>query len=214
MNKYSFKKYQPLQLRAWHWLNALVIVSLLLTVLLRKTLLSWRTNSALIQEKLTNAGTTITPELAKEIAVSIRNPLWDWHIYLGYALSALLLGRLLVALFVEKNSFNLQPLKNILSASSLPESEKKEAIHFSLVKIGYAVFYMATLLMVATGLLLVFKGSLNLSKPLSEAFKEIHEVMMWFFVVFIAGHVAGVVLAENGKDRGLISDMVNGGDSK
>ncbi|MEN0059456.1 MAG: cytochrome b/b6 domain-containing protein, partial [Bdellovibrio sp.] len=61
----QFRKYQPLGLRIWHWLNALAILGLLLTVLLRKTFLSWRTNSALIEAKLQAAGTAITPELAK-----------------------------------------------------------------------------------------------------------------------------------------------------
>ena len=214
MKKYSFKKYQPLSLRLWHWLNALVILSLLLTVLLRKTLLSWRTNSALIQQKITDAGSAISADLAKEIAVSIRNPLWDLHIYLGYALAALLVGRILVVLFIEKSFFDIQLAKNIFQANKLPSSEKKEALHYSLVKTGYAVFYLATALMVVTGLLLAFKGNLNLSKPITEAMKETHEIMMWFFVVFIGGHIAGVVFAENTNDQGLVSDMINGGNAK
>jgi Ni,Fe-hydrogenase I cytochrome b subunit len=35
---------------------------------------------------------------------------------------------------------------------------------------------------------------------------------LWFFVVFIVGHIAGVVIAENRGDKGLISDMFSGGD--
>lgn len=201
MSKYSFRKYQPLSLRLWHWINALVILGLILTVVLRKTFLSWRTNSALIQEKLGAQGVTVTPELAKEIAVAIRNPLWDVHIFLGYVLGGLILGRLAIAFFVEKKFFSPPPMAEIT----------KDTLHFWLVKTGYAVFYLATLLMVATGFLLIFKDDLAISKDFAGTVKEVHEVMMWFFVVFVLGHIAGVVLAENRTDPGLVSDMIHGG---
>lgn len=214
MEIFSFKKYQPLSLRLWHWLNALVIISLLTTVLLRKTLLSWRGNSALIQQKLNDAGSAISPDLAKEIAITIRNPLWDWHIYLGYALTILLIGRLLIALVMKKKLVNLSHLKNFLSVNKFPKLQRKKVLHFSLVKMGYAGFYIATLLMVVTGLLLVFKGNLNLSKSVSEIFKEMHELMMWIFVMFSGAHLIGVIIAENNGNSGIVSDMINGGNAK
>lgn len=214
MSKYSFKKYQPLSLRLWHWLNAMVILGLLTTVLLRKTFLSWRTNSVLIQDKLTEVGTSITPELAKDIAVAIRNPLWDWHIYLGYFLAALILSRVLIAIFIEKKCIVLKPLKNLFQFGQVPQTEKTEFLHYSLVKIGYGIFYLATLLMVISGFMLTFKTELNLAKELSQNIKETHELMMWFFVVFVLGHLLGVVIAENKKDAGIISDMINGGNKE
>ena len=214
MQKYSFKKYQALSLRIWHWLNAAAILGLLGTVLIRKTLLSWRTNSVLIQQKLEAAGTTITPELAKEIAVAVRNPLWDWHAYLGFFLGALLIWRLCILLLVEKKGFSFRIVKDLFQLKSLPAAEKREAYHFSFVKIGYLIFYFATILMVATGLMLNFKTDLNLSKDLAGVTKEIHEFMMWFFVVFVGGHIVGVIVAENRGDQGIVSDMINGGDSR
>jgi Ni,Fe-hydrogenase I cytochrome b subunit len=214
MLKYSFRKYQPLSLRLWHWLNAAVILGLLGTVLLRKTLLSWRTNSTLIQEKLKEAGTIITPELAKDLAVAIRNPLWDWHIYLGFALGALLLGRIAIALFIEKKCPGVHAFKSAMGLKDLPPHEKAEALHYTLVKIGYAFFYLSTALMVVTGFLLNFKTAIGLSKDLVGVTKEIHELMMWFFIFFGVGHVLGVVIAENSKAPGLISDMIHGGDPK
>ena len=213
MKTFSFKKPQPLSLRLWHWLNALLILGLLSTVLLRKTLLSWRTNSVLITDKLNAAGTSISPDLAKDIAVSIRNPLWNWHIYLGYGLSFLLIARILVAVFIEKeipgiNAFKL--LKETFS-KPLPNQKGPEALHFIFVKLGYATFYLATAFMVISGLIMVFQIELGIAKSLIGVVKEIHEVMMWFFVVFSAGHVIGVIIAENGKDSGIVSDMINGG---
>ncbi len=212
MSNYSFKKYQPLSLRLWHWFNAFVILGLLGTVLLRKTFLSWRTNSVLIQDKLAAAGTTIPTDLAKDIAVALRNPMWDWHIYLGFALGFFFLSRIAIAIFVEKKGVATEAIQSLKNIKNIPAADKTNALHFSFVKIGYAVFYLATALMVVTGFSLNFKNELGLSKDLVGLVKEVHELMMWFFVVFVAAHLVGLVLAENRKDRGLISDMIHGGD--
>jgi Ni/Fe-hydrogenase 1 B-type cytochrome subunit len=212
MSKYSFRTYQPLSLRLWHWLNAGAVLGLLGTVFLRKTLLSWRTNSALIEARLKDAGTIISPELAKDIAVGIRDPLWDWHIYLGFTLGALLLGRISIVLFVEKRLPGVQAFKGVLRLNDLPPQERGEALHYFLVKIGYATFYLIAALTVVLGFMLTFKAELGFSKDFIGAIKETHELMMWFFVLFVGGHLTGVVVAENRKDPGLISDMVHGGD--
>lgn len=214
MSKYSFRKYQPLSLRLWHWLSALMILGLLGTVLLRKTLLSWRTNAALIQEKLKDAGTEIAPNLAREIAVAIRDPLWDWHINMGLVLGALFLGRILIALFVEKQFFGVEALKSVSGLREVPAAEKANAIHFTLVKIIYAVFYLAIAFMVITGFMLTYETELGLSKELARTTKENHEMMTWFFVVFVGVHLLGVILTEVRKAPGIVSDMINGGDGK
>lgn len=214
MPNYSFRKYQVLSLRLWHWTNSVVILGLLATVLIRKTFLSWRTNSTLIEEKMRVAGTPVTPEFAKEIAVAIRDPLWDWHIYLGFSLAMLLLARILIAIFDEKKLPGMSALKSAIGIKSVPTDERYGALHFTVVKIGYAVFYVVTMLMVLTGLLLNFKMGIGLSKDLVEITKEIHELLMWFFVFFVGGHIVGIVIAENRADQGLVSDMIHGGDAK
>jgi len=214
MSQVSFRRYQPTSLRLWHWLNATAILGLLATVLLRKTFLSWRTNSALIESRLQQNGVDITPELAKEIAVAIRDPLWEWHIRLGVILGVLLIGRMAIALLVEKRFPGVAALKAALGRTALPAQERGEALHHSLVNSAYAFFYLATMLMVATGFAMLFSAELGLSKGLVGSVKEIHELAMWFFVVFAGGHLLGIIVAENGKDPGIISDMVHGGDRK
>jgi cytochrome b561 len=214
MSQFNFRTYQPKSLRLWHWLNATAILGLLATVLLRKTVLSWRTNAALIESRLQDHGVDITPELAKEIAVAIRDPLWDWHIRLGVVLGALLIGRMVIALLVEKQVPGVAALKAALRRKALPAQERGEALHYALVKSGYALFYLATVLMVATGFTMLFSAELGLSKGVAGPVKEIHELAMWFFVVFSGGHLLGIILAENGKTPGIISDMVHGGDPK
>lgn len=214
MSTFSFRNKKPLSLRLWHWLNAAAILGLLTTVLLRKTVLSWRTNSALIETRLQEIGVSITPEFAKQIAVEIRNPLWDWHIILGFALSALLFSRVVVALVVEKRLPITHARRSLQYAKSAPPEERGDALHYALVKVWYVVFYFVTALMVATGLSLVFKAELGFSKDLLTSIKETHELLMWFFVVFVAGHLLGVVFVETRKDPGLVSDMIHGGPEK
>ncbi|MFV8258613.1 cytochrome b/b6 domain-containing protein [Bdellovibrio bacteriovorus] len=211
MNNYSFKKYQPLSLRVWHWLNALAILGLLGTAFLRKTFLSWRTNSALIESKLQEAGTTITPELAKDIAVSIRTPMWDWHYVLGFTLGGLMLVRVLVGIFAVKKCPATHAAESAWNLRKVPAGQKTNAIHYTLVKSGYALFYLVTVFMVVSGLTLYFKTELGISKEALNPVKEVHELMMWFFVAFVVGHILGLVIAENRHDQGLVSDMIHGG---
>ncbi len=207
MKEKSLREYRPLSLRIWHWLNALVIMSLLLTVLLRKTLLSWRTNSSIIMSKLESAGHSISSDLAADIAKTIRNPLWDWHILLGYALGALLLSRLLIAIFVEKRCLFLSVFKSISNKTILQKTTR----HYYLIKALYAIFHLMTFVVFITGLVLIFKKDLALERAVIEIFKEVHEISMWFFIAFIVAHLIGIIISENGKDAGIVSDMISGG---
>lgn len=211
MSDYDFKKYRPLFLRIWHWLNALVIVGLLLTVVLRKTLLSWRTNSALIETKLGESGISISAELAKEIAVAIRNPLWDWHIALGSLLGLLLVGRFFWALTVEKGWPGVRSLRTLFQLRHLDKTTQGKALHFSVVQIGYGLFYLMTFFMVVSGLVLLYRTELGLAKSWALDLKETHEFFTRFFAVFLLVHLFGVVFAEIKESPGLVSDMIHGG---
>lgn len=210
-SQYSFKEYRSLSLRLWHWANSVVILGLLGTVLIRKSFLSWRTNSVVIQEKLDEAGVSISSELARQIAVAIRAPLWNWHIYLGFSLALLLLVRFWIAIFAEKQWPGLASLKQLFQWKKIPPHQRISALHFNSVKIGYGVFVVVTLVMVITGLLLTFKTEMALSKDVADFTKEIHEFLMWFFLIFVAGHIVGIVIAENRNNQGLVSDMIHGG---
>ncbi|MFM6928621.1 MAG: cytochrome b/b6 domain-containing protein [Bdellovibrio sp.] len=212
-NTYSFKENHPASMRWWHWLNALAILGLLGTVFLRKTFLSWRTNATFIETKVQEGGGSVSPEVAKSIAQGLRDVMWEWHYYIGFALAALLVVRALVGFFVVKKCPTTQAMQSVLGISKLPAEKRVRAIHFTMVKIGYALFYLVTLYMVLSGLAMYWEETLGLSKDFAGLLKEVHETLMWFFVVFVVGHVAGVVIAENRGDRGLISEMISGRDN-
>lgn len=209
-NNYSFKKNQPTSMRWWHWLNALAILGLLGTVLLRKTFLSWRTNAAFIQSKVEEAGGAVTTEAAQSIAKGLRDVMWQWHYWIGFALAALLVARILIGIFVVKKCPATHALQSAKGISALPPATRISAVHYTLVKTGYALFYLITLYMVLSGIALYFKQEIGLSKDFSHLLKEVHEWLMWFFVGFTALHILGIFVAENRGDKGLTSDMISG----
>jgi Ni,Fe-hydrogenase I cytochrome b subunit len=211
-NTYSFKKHQPASMRWWHWLNALAILALLGTVLLRKTFLSWRTNAAYIQSKIEEGAGSVTPEVAESIAKGLRDVMWQWHYWIGFALGALLVARILIGIFVVKKCPATHAVQSAMGISSVPRETRITAVHYTLVKSGYALFYLITLYMVLSGIALYFKKEMGLSKDITSLLKEVHEFLMWFFVIFVVGHIAGVFFAENRGDKGLTSDMISGGD--
>jgi Ni/Fe-hydrogenase 1 B-type cytochrome subunit len=183
-----------LSFRIWHWLNAFVVLGLLFTVFLRKTFLSWRTNSEILLNKLADFDITITTEQAKILAKSIRAGMWEWHIVLGYALATLVLYR--IYLYFKDTSH-----KENFSSFSL----HKKGVH-SLYYLLYATLFFMSI----SGLAIHFHESLSLTKELTHTIKEIHEAVFNIILIFVPLHIAGVVIAENKDEKGLISTMVNG----
>lgn len=127
----------------------------------------------------------------------MRDAMWEWHYVFGFSLVALYLSRI----FVTIQNPETKPLQ-------LGKSK-----HQNMKQILYAVFYLATLFMSASGVLLYFKETLVLSKDLAELLKEAHELTMWFFVAFSAAHIIGVFVSENRDEPGIVSKMINGGKS-
>lgn len=211
MNPLKFRVYLPVSLRIWHWLNVMVIFGLLLTVLLRKTLFSWRANSVIIEQKLQMAGTTVAPETAKDIAIALRDHLWIWHVYLGYTLAALILFRIFIMIFIQKKCLSMEAIKNFKNLKLVNPEQKQKATKMAMIRLLYVIFYIFTVLMVITGLIMAFEETFKFAESTMKIIEEFHEVSMWFFILFIASHILGLIKAEVTDEPGLISDMINGG---
>jgi len=186
-----------LNFRLWHWIHAFVVLGLMGTVFLRKTFLSWRTNSEILTQELANIDLSVTEVQAKVLAKAVRAPMWEWHILLGYALAALVLWR--IALF-----FTDSGKQNYLNFSS-------KTLHKKLVTLSYIGIYTLILFMSISGLTIHFYETLGLSKELAHDIKEVHEFVFFYGVlVFVPLHIVGVVLADVREEHGLISNMVHG----
>ena len=186
-----------LNFRLWHWIHAIVMLGILGTVFLRKTFLSWKINSVILSDKLSGMDLSVTADQAKILAKSIRSPMWEWHILLGYALVALVLWR--IALFFTDSG--KQNYKNL----------KQENLHNILVKVGYIVIYVVILFMTVSGLVIHFYQELGLVKDTVHDIAEIHELVYNALLIFVPLHIVGVFVAENRNEKGILSDMVNGG---
>jgi len=123
---------------------------------------------------------TITSDQAITLAKVISKPFWEWHIILGYILVALLVYRVL--LLFDKNTVQEVP---------------KDA-HKKIVKIGYKLLYAILGLFAITGLMMVFKTELALSKEIADYAKEMHK-FLFYAMWFIPLHIAGVII-EHKKD--------------
>lgn len=186
-----------LDFRVWHWIHAAVILGLLGTVFLRKTFLSWRANAEILTQKLSEINIEVTADQAKGLATAIRAPMWEWHIFLGYALAVLLFWRLLL-FFTQSGKMNYQNLK-------------EKTLHKKMVAISYIILYAVILFMVITGLSIHFYEALSLTKDTTNDIKEIHELVYNAILIFVPLHITGVIVAENRNEKGIISDMTHGG---
>lgn len=199
-----------LLLRLWHWTTALALTGSLLTVLLRKTVFSWRTNGPLIEASVLELGGSITPDAAVQIAKRLRAPMWDWHYLFGFALVALLLVRLLVTLRSRQES-PLHVAAATWRAARAPGGwSSPAALHLLWVKSGYVVFYGVLAVVAVTGSVLYFQDALGLTDSTAGTFKDVHELLLWFFVAFVPVHLLGVIVAELRFRRGLVSAMIHG----
>ena len=187
-----------LDFRVWHWIHATVILGLLGTVFLRKTFLSWRTNSEILSQKLADINMDVTIEQAKVLAKAVRTPMWEWHIILGYALVVLLIWR--IALFFTQ------------SGKENYQNFKEKNLHKKMVSLGYIGIYTTLAFMAISGFTIHFYEALGLTKEMAHEIKEIHEFVFNVVLIFVPLHIMGVIIAENRDERGIVSDMIHGGD--
>jgi cytochrome b561 len=180
--------------RIWHWLNAIVVLGLVGTVLLRKGFLSWRTNSEIIMTKLSDIGVEIFKEDAVTIAKAIRAGMWEWHLILGYALAFLVLYRIALMFFDKSKREDFGSLE----------------FHKKGVKVLYYILYAALIFMTISGFVLYLHEELGLADATAKSIKELHELVYNYFLLFIPLHVAGVVIADIREEHGIISTMING----
>ncbi|TGE23591.1 cytochrome b/b6 domain-containing protein [Hymenobacter metallicola] len=200
-----------LALRLWHWSSAAVISSLLTTILFLFVILKMKTVGPQFQEVLQKEGVTMSKEQVRGLTRIISHRIWDWHIYLGVALSFLLLFRVVLEF--------LQPAEQRFSAKLRVArqyfrqvgADMQDARHSLVVKYSYLAFYLMLTVMVVTGLVLIYADDVAVLHELEHTVKEVHNITMYLVIAFIILHLVGVVWSELTKGKGIVSDMINGG---
>ena len=200
-------------LRLWHWANTIVISGSLLTVLINSTITDERPISALVKNELKNTGTTVSDEQAGSVAHALGDSVWNIHIYLGYILVGLLLFRLALELFQLADQKFIRKMKSAYRQFQSTKKERELAKHELTVKAIYAAFYILLMVMAVTGLFLAFEDLLAPFKSMRHGVKEVHGFCMYLILAFIFVHLVGVFIAERKDNKGIVSDMINGGGS-
>ncbi|KAA9332062.1 cytochrome b/b6 domain-containing protein [Hymenobacter busanensis] len=208
----TVKKYSPL-LRLWHWSSAAVVFGLLSTILFLRVIINMRGLLPKMQERLSEQGITATKEQLRGIGGLVSHRIWDWHIYLGVTLTLLLALRIVAELaspLVQRFRYRLRQAARLHDA--MPDTAFRLR-HSVLVKYSYLVFYLLLLVMVATGLCLVYADDVPALHELEHTIKEVHNVNMYLIIAFVVVHLGGVLWAELHKDHGITSDMIHGGET-
>ncbi len=212
-HKSATKKYSA-PLRFWHWANTIVISGSLVTVLINSTITDRKAVSDLVKTQLKDAGATITDNQAGSVAHALGDSVWAVHTWFGYVLAGLLLFRLVLEVFQLADHKFIRRIKNLYMQLQSTKKERELVKHELTVKAIYAVFYILLIIMAVTGLFLAFEDLLAPFKAIRHSVKEVHGFCMYLIIAFILVHLAGVFLAERKDGKGIVSDMINGGDDK
>jgi len=189
------KKFTKLY-RIWHWLLAFSVLGLLATVALRKTFLSWRTNSEIIQTQLANNGIEVTHEIAKTTAKAIRSGMWEWH----YIFGAVLVVAIIIRLYMMLTKKAKLPILVFLQAQT--KDKLKYGVYMFLC---FFIFMMSI-----SGVILYYHDLLNLTKDSVDWLKDLHEDMMYGVLIFVVLHLVGVFRHELTTKEPIVSKMIHG----
>lgn len=177
--------------RIIHWAIAVSFLLLLITVFLRLTWMNKYNVAAIIQDYLKDTDQILSQEQLISLAKKIRQPMWNWHIYMGYVLVGLFSIRFILPVLGHMKFQN--PFGKNLS------------IREKFQKWTYIIFYVCVIISLVTGLIIEL-GPKEFKKPM----EEIHVLSIYYLVTFIAIHLAGVLIAEFTDQKGIISRIVTG----
>jgi Ni/Fe-hydrogenase 1 B-type cytochrome subunit len=196
-------------MRIWHWSLFLFVSASFVTVLLASTVFRTRNTIAMVTDELQAKGASINKEQARAVAHAYSDKLWDIHKWLGFGIALLVLLRIIIELTGPRPERLSVQLKKALGLRPANRQAKMEMQQFIQVKRIYVVFYLALLLMALTGLGLAFEDVPAL-RSAHGAIKQLHGFLQWVIYGFVLIHLAGVILADLGKHKGLVSRMIHG----
>ena len=177
--------------RLLHWLIAFAILFLMLTVFLRLTWMEKNNVAAILEENLKALNITLNHDDAIIIAKKIRKPMWDWHIYSGYFLIGLYALRLINLYFsgiIFPNPF-----------------QKSSSLKQKIQRWTYIIFYFLMSISLITGFFIV-----NGSPEYKDFLETIHVQSIYYVVLFIIIHMAGLLISELSNEKGIVSKMIHG----
>lgn len=172
--------------RILHWALAFSISFILLTVFLRLNWMEKNHVAEILINKLSAIDVTISKEQAVKIAKQIRKPMFDWHITIGY---------------IAAGIFVLRMLFHIKNKKAFDPKTSKEKFQVWV----YRIFYVLLSITLITGLLIKFGPD-----SIHKTTEDIHKLTLYYIVPFLVLHFVGIILAELGSKKGIVSKMIGG----
>ncbi|MGF1556518.1 cytochrome b/b6 domain-containing protein [Paucihalobacter sp.] len=177
--------------RLIHWSIAISFSLLLLTIFLRLTWMNKNHMAEIIGNYLSQKNQSLSQDELIVLAKKIRQPMWQWHVYIGYVLVGLFALRFTLPFFGEMKFQN--PLQKSLSA-------KEKFQNWT-----YLIFYVCVVASLVTGLIIEHGP-----KALRKEIEDWHKLSIYYLVAFIIIHLAGVLISEFTNQKGLISKIISG----
>jgi cytochrome b561 len=177
--------------RLLHWAIAISMILLLCTIFLRMYWMNKNHVSDIIQQFLATKNLSLSEDDTILLAKQIRQPMWIWHIYLGYVLVGLFALRFTLPFFGEMKFSS--PFK-----AGLTLKEKFQSW-------VYIVFYICVFTSLLTGMMLKFGPESQ-----EELMEEIHVLSLYYLLAYIVLHIGGVIMAEFTSDHGIVSRIIGG----
>ena len=117
--------------------------------------------------------------------------MWNTHVIAGYVLIGLFVLRIILT-WVQGMGF-ANPLKKDVS-----QYEKFKSW-------VYIIFYLLLGASLFTGIMIEFGP-----ESMEHTMEDIHVLSLYYAIGFILLHTIGVIIADGGRDRGIISKIITG----
>jgi cytochrome b len=210
MDRVSFNEAHSRAIRFWHWATVLVLSFILLTAFTGKFFFNNIRISNLLDQQMHKQGFSPTGEQVWDTTFVLRDMVWRWHTIFGYILAGLFFFRVLVEFFQPREE---KYRVRIARAFGLRRTKQdgKTARHYLLVKLVYILAYGMIGTLAGTGIWMSFRR--NTPEYFTERFhsiKGIHELTVNLFLLFMLIHLVGVIRAERGRYRNIVSGMIHG----
>lgn len=196
----EMKKYSMVY-RLIHWTIAIAFILLLFTIFLRLTWLNKVNVAGIIGNFMQGTSEGLSEEQLIALAKKIREPMWNWHIYLGFILTALFAIRIFLGgIGWMRGGIGGMKFQN--------PADKQLKTKGKFQRWVYLVFYCMVVVSLFTGIMI--EQGPNDMKALME---DIHKLSIYYLIAFLGLHLGGILLAELSDQPGIVSRIINGSGS-
>jgi cytochrome b len=211
MNRVSFREQHSRAIRFWHWATVFILSFILLTAFTAKFFTNPYQNHPIIFDALAKQGLNPTGDGVHQITNLLTAKVWKVHTYFGYVLAGLLAFRFLAEIFQPVNQRIAGRIGNAVRLLQM-KREVKSSRHYLIVKMIYIVAYTLLAVISITGVWMGLHSEQLFNETAKyHQMKEYHETAVNLLLIFMLIHLIGVIRAERGKYKNVVSDIINGG---